>query len=140
MTTFNLVLDTNAAMLLQLAGYGVDRATAFKVLDRVNSMDEVIVTPTIDALPPVRVSIYDGCSPIVTIQNSEDPDTEACWIRLGDVDVYAECHAEAIGLLHDYDEYCDDYEWGDDRLVEPEPANDEHADYDIYGVHKYWNY
>jgi hypothetical protein len=59
MTTFNLALDTTASMLLQLARTGVDRSTAFKVLDRVNLMSLIDIGPTIDTQPSLAVSVFD---------------------------------------------------------------------------------
>jgi hypothetical protein len=60
MSSFNLAIDSNSAMLLQLAGQGVSRATAFEVLRQVNSLDVLDVGRTIDTQPSVAVEVF-GC-------------------------------------------------------------------------------
>jgi hypothetical protein len=65
MSSFNLVLDTAPAMLIELARAGVTRATAFKVLDRIQLLSIV----------PVGADIF--YQPIVSVV---DP--------LGDMDVF----------------------------------------------------
>jgi hypothetical protein len=109
MSSFNLVLDSTSAMLIELARAGVTRTTAFEVIDRVNLMNDVIVTPTIDALPPVRVTIHSG-RVIVTASHSMNPDTESCWIRVYGEDLYVESHGEALAILHEYESDLDECE------------------------------
>lgn len=57
MTTFNLSIDSNPAMLLQLAGHGVSRSTAFEILRQVNSLEVIDVGRTIDTQPSVAVNV-----------------------------------------------------------------------------------
>jgi hypothetical protein len=60
MTTFNLVLDTAPAMLCQLAGQGVTRATAFAIVRQAESLEVIDVGRTIDTQPSVAVQVH-GC-------------------------------------------------------------------------------
>lgn len=79
MTTFNLVLDTNAAMLLQLAGAGVSRSTAFEVLDRINTLEMIDVGRTIDTQPSVAVEVF-SCGYVAVGPSDRDfPLVEMIW-------------------------------------------------------------
>jgi hypothetical protein len=125
MSSFNLVLDTTPVMLLQLAGHGVSRGTAFKVIDRIQSL----------AIVPVGVDVL--YQPIVSVVEP-----------LGDMDVFIV--DPYLGVADDQPAF----RWVDntlcctgnealDALYSEQPcleAVNEFADYDaIYGVCEYWN-
>jgi hypothetical protein len=129
MTTFNLVLDSNPAMLLQLAGHGVSRGTAFEILDRIDNLD--FVPLPLDALHETFVCISGLNEPGPAYDvwiDQPHPSTSFYWVRSVDGDRLAS--SAELGYDDDYCDYDDRDEpnyhnYGDDHWTnDPDQAID----------------
>jgi hypothetical protein len=104
MSTFTIALGSNPAMLLQLArlaGVGVDRATAFDILERIDALEFVPLPLDVLHETFVCISGLDEPSGYDIWIDQPHPDTSFYWVRSADGDRLAS--SAELG----YDDDCD---------------------------------